>query len=293
MLNMSDRDSKIVLLLLIVAIIVLPYTLYTKNLREDTKSIEAANVDLEARLAELQEMNENRDFYIAETARMQKERDDLIASFPAEIGQENYTMFMQYLEVSSIETASENMAKLLEDDDDETPRFGYSGIEGDTTFLIGTIGYGDNDYIPIGDEYYGDSSLMGVINDSVLEFVCHYDGFRYMLDYIKNYEDPMIYKTLTVEYDQDTGQLSGEMMIEQWAISGPGRELKPVPVFKDIDELGFRGLQGENVFGPLSVDGLYTHQLFEVYLEEMEKRRLEEEEGIVDIDEGFEEVTEE
>ncbi len=281
MLNMSDRDSKIILVLLIVAIIVLPYTFYTKGLREDTKSIEATNADLDIRLKELQEMNQNREFYIAETARMQKERDDLIASFPAEIAQENYTMFMQYLEVSSIETASENMAKLLDDDDDETPRFGYSGIDGDTTFLIGSVGYGDNDYIAIGDEDYG-TNLMGVINDSTLTFKCHYEGLRYMLDYVLNYEDPMIYKSITVDYDPDSGELEGEMQIEQWAIAGPGRVLDPVPVFKDIDELGMRGLQGENVFGPLSPDALYTHQLFELYLEEMERKALEGEEG-----EGF------
>ena len=276
MLGLSDRDSKIILVLLIIAVVVLPYVLYTKNLRADTELIKSENVDLKARLEELQEMNKNRDFYIAETERMQKERDELIASFPAEIGQENYTMFLQYLEVNSILKANENELAMQEDDDDETPPFGYKGIEGNTTFLIGSVGYNDNDYIQIGEDT--DSNLMGVINDSNLAFACYYDGFRYMLDYILNYEDPMIYKKLKVEYDPDTGQLEGEMMIEQWAIAGNGRKLDPVPVFEDIDELDMRGLD-TNLFGPLSPDSLYTHQVFELYLEELGEEEEDEEAG--------------
>ena len=276
MLGLSDRDSKIILVLLIIAIVVLPYVLYTKNLRADTELIKSENVDLKARLEELQEMNKNRDFYIAETERMQKERDELIASFPAEIGQENYTMFLQYLEVNSILKANENELAMQEDEDDETPPFGYEGIEGNTTFLIGSVGYNDNDYIQIGED--SDSNLMGVINDSTLAFACYYDGFRYMLDYILNYEDPMIYKKLNVKYDPDTAQLEGEMMIEQWAIAGNDRKLDPVPVFEDIDELDMRGLD-TNLFGPLSPDSLYKHQVFELYLEELGEEEEDEEAG--------------
>ena len=276
MLGLSDRDSKIILVLLIIAIVVLPYVLYTKNLRADTEIIKSENVDLKARLEELQEMNKNRDFYIAETERMQKERDELIASFPAEIGQENYTMFLQYLEVNSILKANENELEMQEDDDDETPPFGYKGIEGNTTFLIGSVGYNDNDYIQIGED--SESNLMGVINDSTLAFACYYDGFRYMLDYILNYEDPMIYKKLNVKYDPDTAQLEGEMMIEQWAIAGNDRKLDPVPVFEDIDELDMRGLD-TNLFGPLSPDSLYKHQVFELYLEELGEEEEDEEAG--------------
>lgn len=281
MLGLSDRDSKIILVLLIIAIVVLPYVLYTKNLRADTELIKSENVDLQARLEELQEMNKNRDFYIAETERMQKERDELIASFPAEIGQENYTMFLQYLEVNSILKANENELAMQEDDDDETPPFGYKGIEGNTTFLVGSVGYNDNDYIQIGED--SESNLMGIINDSTLAFACYYDGFRYMLDYILNYEDPMIYKKLKVEYDADTAQLEGEMVIEQWAIAGNGRKLDPVPVFEDIDELDMRGIEDTHLFGPLSPDSLYKHQVFELYMEELAEEG-EEENG---EDDGF------
>ena len=283
MLGLSDRDSKIILLLLIVAVVVLPYVLYTKNLREDTEVIKGENVNLQARLEVLQEMNKNRDFYIAETERMKKERDELIATFPAEIYQENYTMFLQYLECNSLVKAADNMLALEEDEDDETPRFGYNGIEGNTTVFVGSVGYGENEYIAISDESEVDG-LVGVINDSTIVFKCFYDGFRYALDYILDYQDPMIYKSLQATYEPDTGEIECTMLIEQYAISGQGRKLDPVPAWPDIDDLDLRGLAPENLFGPLSPDGLYEHQLFEIYLEDLAEEDDEDQGGFGDIE---------
>ena len=283
MLGLSDRDSKIILVLLIVAIVVLPYVLYTKGLREETEVIKGDNVTLQARLEELQEMNKNRDFYVAETERMKKERDQLIASFPAEINQENYTMFLQYLEYNAAVKAAEQMAALLEDEEDdevegdETPRFGYSGIDGNTTVLVQTVGYGENDYIPISDEDSVDG-LTGVINDSTIVFKCYQEGAKYILDYILNYADPMIYKSVTLEYNDETAELEGTMLVEQYAIAGPGRELKPVDPWPDIDEEELRGIVEDGLFGPLTEDSLYVRQMFEAYLEELSRMAEEEEE---------------
>ncbi|MBP5608161.1 MAG: hypothetical protein J6X66_07840 [Lachnospiraceae bacterium] len=284
MLGLSDRDSKIILVLLIVAIIALPYVLYTKGLREDTEVVKGENVNLEARLEELQEMNKNRDFYVAETERMKKERDKLIDSFPAEVDQENYTMFLQYLEYNAAVKAAEQMAALLEDEEDleegewpETPRFGYKGIDGNTTVLVQTVGYGESDYIAISDEG-SDEALTGVINDSTVVFTCYQEGLKYLLDYIMNYEDPMIYKTLTVEYDDGTGQLEGTMLLEQYAIAGQGRKLDNVAPWPDIDEEELRGIVEEGLFGPIDPDTLYVRQMFEAYLEELKRAAEEAEE---------------
>ena len=283
MLNLSDRDSKIILVLLIVAVIVLPYIFYSKNTRAETEEIKGEIISLEERLNTLREMNKNRDFYVAETERMKKERDELIASFPAEIDPENFTMFLQYLEVNSIVQAEENMLALEEDDDDETPRFGYSGIDGDSTVLIGTVSYGENDYIQISDEE-SDELLMGVINESDIGFACHYDGLRYILDYILNYEDPMIYNEVVLDYNDERAEINGEMKISQYAISGQGRTLENVPVWPDLDENELRGITKEHLFGPLSIEGLYTHQMFEVYLKQKAAEAEEEEENGADFD---------
>ena len=281
-MNMTDRDKKIVIVLLIVAVIALPYVFYTKDTRADTETQKAVNVDLQARLEQLQEMNKDRAFYEAETKRMREERDALIASFPADVQQENYTMWLYYLEKAAYEQAQENMIKLAEDEDDETPRFGYDGIDGNTLFLISSVGYGDNELQYISDENSTDP-LTGIINESSLVFASYYEGFRFFLDYVLDADMPIIYRSVSVEYDADSGQLEGEVLMEQYAISGQGRTLAPVPVEPDFTALELRGIQEFGLFGPLSEETRYLRQMFEVYLEEKAHEGEEEEEdGIVD-----------
>ncbi len=53
-MSMTDRDKKIVVILLIIAVIALPYVFYTKDTRADTETQKAVNVDLQARLEQLQ-----------------------------------------------------------------------------------------------------------------------------------------------------------------------------------------------------------------------------------------------
>ena len=281
-MTLTDRDKKIIVLLLIVAVIALPYVFYTKDTRSDTETQKAVNVDLQARLTQLQEMNKDRAFYEAETKRMRQERDELIASFPADVQQENYTMWLYYLEKAAYEQAMENMIKLAEDEDDETPRFGYDGIDGNTLFLISSVGYGDNELQYISDEGSTDP-LTGIINDSTLIFASYYEGFRYFLDYVMAEELPIIYKSISVEYDPDSGQIEGEVLMEQYAISGQGRKLDPVPVEPDFTALEQRGIKEFGLFGPLSEETRYLNQMFEEYLREKAEEDEEgEEEGIVD-----------
>ncbi|MBR6156597.1 MAG: hypothetical protein IKQ27_06530, partial [Lachnospiraceae bacterium] len=80
MFNLSDRDTKLILGMLIICIIVLPYIFYSKDTKPDTEIQQAKNVQLQQRYDELQRMNEHREEYIAETKRLDAKRDEIIAS---------------------------------------------------------------------------------------------------------------------------------------------------------------------------------------------------------------------
>ena len=56
-MNMSDRDKKLILLMLVICVIVLPYVFYAKDTRQDTEIQKATNESLRERLAQLEEMN--------------------------------------------------------------------------------------------------------------------------------------------------------------------------------------------------------------------------------------------
>ena len=61
-MSLTDRDRKTILLLLIVAVIALPYTFYIQDTREDTEKVKAEIVTLTETYNRLNEMNQKRDF---------------------------------------------------------------------------------------------------------------------------------------------------------------------------------------------------------------------------------------
>lgn len=232
MFNLSDRDTKLILGMFIVCIIVLPYVFYSKDTKADTEIQQAKNVQLQQRYDELQRMNEHREEYIAETKRLDAKRDEIIASFPADIRAENTTMMLHNMEQDSIILRDKNMDEIAEDGLPEDMDLAMYGIYGNTLLWFDTTGYGKNDIIPISEEDTPES-IKGVVNMSALTFKCFYDGLKWMLQEVMDQDDPMIYRTIEAEYDDTTGQLEGTMGLEQYAIMGPGRELGSVQITPD------------------------------------------------------------
>ena len=275
-MNLSDRDSKIILILLIVALAILPYTLYVKDTRVETENIRSTNDTLRERLQQLQTLDAHRGEYIAETERLNKERDDMIASFPADVRTENYLMFLLGMEVSSAENAAKEMAKIAEDEELQRP--GYSQIDGNSTVVVDTVSFAENYLYPISSEE-STNQLQAVVNTSNLTYQSYYEGMKYMLDYILHADTPMIYKGFTAEYDPDTGLLVGEMQLEQYAISGLDRTLDEPEVWPDLDQLHMRGNEVTGIFGELSSETLFERIQREGGFEEEEEEVVDEEDG--------------
>ncbi len=284
MFNLSDRDAKIIMLLLIFAVIALPYVFYTKDTREDTEVQKAKNIQLEERYNQLMEMNQYRDWYIAETERLDKARNDLIVSFPADVRPENYTMFLLNMEYNSQLLALDNMKEIEEDEELQRP--GMTNIDGNTTIYIDTVAYGANDIIPISEEG-AEEQLEGIINTSVLTYFCYYDGMKYLTRYLNGYyqenqddampdRDPMIYKSIDMAFDPSTGVIKGSITMEQYAISGLDRELPAAEIWPDLDEFENRGNEEDGIFGPLDP------QVIQERIEWYESEEEEEEQQVVE-----------
>lgn len=253
---MSDRDKKIIIFLLLVAVIALPYVFYIKDKKVAIETTLVEVQTLEARLAELNEMNQNRDFYIREIDRMHTDRDVIVASFPADIRRENYAMFLLQTEYSS---------DVIEDE--ET---GESMLE--FPILFESVAFGVNSETQIssdsvenaaadGTQEPLDTEFVAISNLSALNYICYYDGLKYLLQYLKDYEDPMIYSEISMEMDAETGIVSGTMQISQYAIAGPDRTLDDVEftiqvgdeeIDLGLDDLDMRGNEEVGIFGPIT-----------------------------------------
>lgn len=245
---MSDRDKKIIMFVLIIMVTVLPYVFYIKDTKIQTQTVQT-NVDaLQARYDELYAMDQNRDFYIEETERFHEERDTIIASFPAGIRNDNFSMFLLQTEYSSDVVVNE-----------ETDE-----IELQYPIRFDTVSFGTNIETPISTEDM-DTGYVALSNVSGLTYSCYYDGLKYLLEYLMEYDDPMIYTTIDMSMDSETGIVSGSMMLSQYAIAGADRVLPDVEftievggedVNVDLDDNELRGMEEteENeggIFGPV------------------------------------------
>ena len=233
-MRLSDRDKLIIMILAGVLVFVLPYFFYIKDTKVSTESIIAGNVELQARLDYLNMLNDNRDEYIKRTNDMIEERDEIIASFPADIRQENYTMFLLNTEYSSLKQDEVTGVYYLEH-----------------PIVFSAVSYADNVETPISSED-AETEYIALTNVSAIEYRCYYEGLKYLLDYLMEYEDPMIYTGMTMEFDEELGVISGEILLSQYAISGPERELAPVEIWPDLDEFDIRGNEEVGVFGPIT-----------------------------------------
>ncbi len=257
MFNLSDRDTKLILGMLIICVILLPYLFYSKDTREDTEVQKGRNIQLQERYNQLQAMNEHRDEYIAETKRLDAKRDEIIASFPANILPENTTMLLHNMEQDSLILTDENMDKIAEEGLPEDMDLAMLGLYGDSMIWFDSTSYGINDILPISEEDTEDS-IKGIVNQTGLTYKCFYDGMKFILDEFLNNNDPMIYREFSAEYDNETGMLEGSIKLEQYAISGPGRELAQAQTTPD--NYGHEIIHGNlpyGVFGPLSDDAMW------------------------------------
>lgn len=256
---MSDRDKKIILILLILMVTILPYVFYIKDTKVATETTLVEVEALQARFDELNAMEQKRGYYLEEIDNMHEKRDVIVASFPADIRRENFAMFLLQTEYSS------NLIT-----DEETGE-----MELEFPIRFDSASFGENIETPISSDSMEtaiedpaastepmDTEFVAITNSSALTYNCYYGGMKYLLEYLMEYEDPMIYSQIDMAMDTKTGIISGSIMLEQYAIAGPDREFEDVDftihVGKENVDLGLdrndlRGNEEVGIFGPLDV----------------------------------------
>ena len=97
-MNISQRDKGLLLILAAVLLVAASYFFAFKPLGEKKEALKAELATLEAREAELVELEANMDFYKEEIVRLTKEEEKLVAEFPANIKPESEIMYAVELE---------------------------------------------------------------------------------------------------------------------------------------------------------------------------------------------------
>jgi len=198
-MKISDRDKKVIVILLIAAVIALPYVLLLQPYKEKQAALEAEVASLTERYNYLVELNSKRDFYLSEIERLKGEREDIIAGYAEEIRQENTIMFLR-------------------------------GLEFDIPILMPTVSFSGNIITPISEASVdADGNSVGAVsavqNSVSVSYKCLYEDVKEFLAYILDSDDRMVVSSISMNYDSATGTIGGAFVLNQYAITADGRVL--------------------------------------------------------------------
>ncbi len=204
-MKISDRDKKLILIVILAGIIALPIFLFIKPTKEKIQNLDTELVSLNERYNYLKELSEKQPFYESEIARLGEERQKLIQGFAQGLKQENTIMFLRGIELTfPIEMVSEDFG-------------GYVKT-------------------PVSDGYYNaetgqvEGDLTAVSTTTSVGYSCDYEVFKYFLDYIFTYDTKMSIPSINANYDPTTNMVSGSFSFSEYAFEGTGRSVESADI---------------------------------------------------------------
>lgn len=191
-MKLSDRDKKLILGILLIAIIVLPIFLFIRPKIDAIKGLDTELVTLNERYNYLKELDTKRPFYESEIARLNEERKELVKGFAKGILQENTIMFLRDAELSFPITMS-------------AETFG----EYNTTVV--------------------DDELTALTTTTGVSYSCEYAQVKDFLNFIFTYSDKMTIPSITMKYGE-SGLISGSFDISEFAFINDEEQVKQHPL---------------------------------------------------------------
>jgi len=203
-MKLSDRDLKLLVLLLLVAVIVCPIFFLIRPFNEKIESTNQHISQLKEREAFLAKLDANRAFYNSSIALLDEERTKIISNYANGVRDENTVMFLADTE-KKIPIAMTTLA--------------FSQSE-PTIITEASVG-------PDGSIVDG---LSAVTSFSTVSYVASYDSLKEFLGFIMGNKNKMVITSLSADQSDENGVITGSFVLNQYAISGEGRELEPAKI---------------------------------------------------------------
>ena len=207
-MKINDRDKKLILFVLLVAIIALPIFFFIKPTNEKIKAFDAELTSLNDRYNYLKDLSAKQPEYESEIVRLNTERDEMIKGFAGGVLQENTIMFLRDIELSENHTVHMNSIKF---NDPETTVVTEASVNNQGEYVEG---------------------LTAIKDETLVLYNADYDNLKSFIDYIFNYKDKMVLSSITMELNRATNEITGTFTLDQYAISGNGKEVTPVKIPK-------------------------------------------------------------
>lgn len=204
-MKISDREKKLVLGVLLVAIIALPIFFFIKPKIDSTNDLESELVTLNERYEYLKALYEKKPMYEDEIKRLIAERSKLIENYAKGILQENTIMFLRDAEIK------------------------YN-------LEMTVLDFSEDEKIHICDGYIDDNNQkvdgLDAYKDSVaISYRGEYEEIKKFIDYIFGNKETMLISNITMS-NGEKNMIEGTLIFDQFAITGEGRSIDQVTVPK-------------------------------------------------------------
>ncbi len=202
MLKVSERDKKLLIVVMAVLIMALAYFFGYSNLSAQVDELSTKKTSLETTKRDLKEKNANKQKYINDTDKLSKACTVLIDKYDSTTSQPNAIEFFNKTEDVTgvwVKSLSLSPATVLY-------KFGQiasSNVNGTSSYTSNLVGYKSS----INISYEGD-----------------YSQWKNFVKYINTYASKSTIDSLTATYNDSTGVVSGTASISLYAIQGGDRK---------------------------------------------------------------------
>lgn len=249
---MSDRDKKLLVYLGALIIVAAAYFLVGRPFLDKIDQQSTEKTQLTQELNEKRKAFENKEMYQQGIAEANEKINAIIGEFPEDNSDEKSIMFASHAEAdvpiwfNQMKFAEETRSMINGEETESASDVEQQQLEENVAAAEGEgteAGRGEGEVTPEAGESSGSAGIGDLMyrdTELGLSFETTYDGFKNLLAYIRDYEDRMVIKEIDFSYNELTGLTTGDMVLSQYAILGPDRELPAVET--DVEDLGVQNI---------------------------------------------------
>lgn len=253
-MKLKDSEKMALLILVGVAAVVLVFMYVAKPNYEEVQTINTEITQLQARLAELNQKQANREQYIADTEKYNSDFNDLLDAFPADMNQEITIMFLDGIKtdndfaLQSLEIGQKEQfytlgqgggdASLATTGTDTTASTEAASTEAGattaaTTEATTTTEAATGDALTE-DTIAGDDAAYKCFRAAFpIDFYGSYDSLKDVMNYVAGYQDRMTINTLEVKFDGENNVYTGALDLYCYSIESSERPERQI----DLNEV--------------------------------------------------------
>lgn len=215
-MGVSRKEINILLIILGIGIAVAAWFLIYSPNKEKTDALVAENASLKPKAEEYEAANARLDEYELGIVSNQNEINTLLEGFPSDVQLEDVVMFW-----ANIDKAYPEILRFKDLEIEEVVPVGVKPVEGmSESENPDEAAEGEDVQVSVAD--YKMYRLPEGLN-----FICTYDGLKKICEYLETQGNRCSLNQIEVEYDEETGALTGYFWVNQFFLEGTEKEYSP------------------------------------------------------------------